>query len=45
MSLDTIGRWLLAAGVGMAVLGGLLILLGKIPFLNQLGHLPGDIRY
>jgi len=39
--LTVIGRWLLLAGLGMALVGGLLILLGRVPFL---GHLPGDIR-
>jgi hypothetical protein len=44
-SLETLGRWLLVVGLGLAALGGLLWLLGKVPFLNRLGNLPGDIRY
>ncbi len=44
-SLETLGRWLLLIGVGIAALGGLFLLLGKVPFLNKLGNLPGDIRY
>jgi len=43
--LDTFGRWLIVIGAGVAVLGLLLFLLGKVPFLNRLGNLPGDIRY
>lgn len=36
-----IGKWLMIIGAAMLLLGGLLWLLSKIPFL---GHLPGDIR-
>jgi hypothetical protein len=39
--MSTMGRWLILAGLGIALLGGLLFLLGKVPFL---GHLPGDIH-
>ena len=35
------GRWLLFAGLGLAGLGLLLILLGRLPWL---GRLPGDIH-
>lgn len=45
MQVDTVGKWLLYAGIGLAVIGGLLILASRVPFLNQLGRLPGDIRY
>ncbi|MGH7378025.1 MAG: DUF2905 domain-containing protein [Candidatus Methylomirabilales bacterium] len=34
------GRMLLLIGVTLVVLGGLLLLVGKVPFL---GRLPGDI--
>ena len=44
-SLQTVGRWLLILGIALAALGGLLWLLGEVPFLNRLGNLPGDIRY
>jgi hypothetical protein len=44
-SLESLGRWLLVVGLGLAALGGLLWLLSKVPFLNKLGDLPGDIRY
>ena len=36
-----IGKWLMVIGAAMLLLGGLLWLLSKIPFL---GHLPGDVR-
>jgi hypothetical protein len=38
--MDWLGRMLILFGVVLALLGGLLLLLGKIPFL---GRLPGDI--
>ncbi len=44
-SLDTLGRWLVVVGLVIAALGALVFLLGKIPFFNRLGNLPGDIRY
>jgi hypothetical protein len=40
--LSDIGRTLLFVGLGIAVVGGLLLLGGKIP---GLGRLPGDIVY
>jgi hypothetical protein len=39
--LETIGKLLLIVGGTLALLGGLLWLLSKVPFL---GRLPGDIR-
>ena len=42
--LGTFGRWLIIVGLGIAALGLLLFLLGKIPGLDRLGSLPGDIR-
>jgi hypothetical protein len=44
MDLETIGRFMLVAGVGVAVLGGVLLLASRVPGLNQLFNLPGDIR-
>lgn len=44
MDLGSIGRVVLLIGVALAILGGLLMLLGQVPFLRQLGSLPGDIR-
>jgi hypothetical protein len=39
--LATIGKALMGMGVALVLLGGLLWLLSKVPFL---GRLPGDIR-
>jgi hypothetical protein len=44
MDIQAIGRLLLLIGIGIAVVGGLMMLLGRLPFLNNLGSLPGDIR-
>jgi hypothetical protein len=38
--IDSLGKMLILFGVVLALLGGLLLLAGKIPFL---GRLPGDI--
>ncbi len=45
LPLDSVGRWLIAIGLMIALTGVLLFLLGKLPFLNRLGRLPGDIYY
>ena len=44
MDLNTIGRIALIIGIVIAVLGGILMLLARIPFFASLGNLPGDIR-
>jgi hypothetical protein len=44
MNLEGIGRALLLIGIGIAVLGGLFLIFSRIPVLNQLFNLPGDIR-
>lgn len=44
MTLDSIGMVLVAVGVGIAVLGGVLLVISRVPGLNQLFNLPGDIR-
>ncbi|MCB9454926.1 MAG: DUF2905 domain-containing protein [Anaerolineaceae bacterium] len=44
MDLQSIGRFLLFVGIGFAALGGVLMLAGRLPFLSNLGNLPGDIR-
>ena len=44
MDLETIGRFLLFGGAGIAILGGLLLLASRVPGLNQLFNLPGDIH-
>lgn len=41
MDLGQVGKAVLLAGAALVVLGGLLLVLGKVPFL---GKLPGDIR-
>ncbi len=43
--MEAIGRWLIIVGLGIAALGMLLFFLGKLPFLQWFGKLPGDIRY
>jgi hypothetical protein len=42
MRAPDLGRFLLYAGLGLAVLGGLVLLLGRFV---DLGHLPGDLTY
>jgi hypothetical protein len=37
---DSFGKLLIVCGVALALVGGLLVLVGKVPFL---GRLPGDI--
>ncbi len=44
MDLGAVGRLVIAVGLGLVVLGALLIVAGRLPFLRELGHLPGDIR-
>lgn len=44
MDFQNIGRVLLVIGIGIAVIGGVLLLAGRLPFLQRLGSLPGDIR-
>jgi len=41
MNFDDLGKWLVLAGIVFVLLGGLMWLLGRIPFF---GNLPGDIR-
>ena len=41
MDFNDLGKWMLVIGLVIAAVGGLLWLLGRIPFL---GSLPGDIR-
>jgi hypothetical protein len=38
--LDDLGRTLLVIGIVIAVLGGVMLLIGHVPWV---GHLPGDI--
>jgi hypothetical protein len=41
MDLEPVGRWLIVIGIVVAVVGVVLVLGDRIPFL---GRLPGDIR-
>ncbi len=43
--LDSLAKWLIVLGLGVAALGALLLLIGRVPGLDRLGSLPGDIRY
>ncbi|MBN1963138.1 MAG: DUF2905 domain-containing protein [Anaerolineae bacterium] len=45
MDLAALGRVLVIGGIGLALLGGLLLLLSRVPFLNNLDSLPGDLRF
>jgi len=45
MDLESIGRILLLAGAGIALLGGLLLIASRVPFFNQLFNMPGDINF
>ena len=44
MDLNSLGRLVLLIGVGLLVLGGVLMLFSRLPFLKELGSLPGDVR-
>lgn len=44
MDFQSLGRVILIIGIILAILGGLLMLIGRLPFLSNLGSLPGDIR-
>ncbi len=38
--MEEIGKWLILFGVLLAIIGGIVLLIGKVPFV---GRLPGDI--
>ena len=40
-NLDSLGRWIVIAGIALVVVGGLVWLLSKIPGVNQL---PGTLK-
>jgi len=44
MDLQSIGRVMVVIGIGIALLGGLLLVLSRLPFFSNLGSLPGDLR-
>jgi uncharacterized membrane protein len=39
-----LGKWLIGIGLLMVIIGICLVTLGRIPLLDQLGNLPGDIH-
>jgi len=41
MNFDDLGKWVVVAGLALIFVGGLMWLLGRIPFF---GNLPGDIH-
>lgn len=43
MDLESIGRILLLVGAGIALLGGVLLVASRVPLVNRLFNLPGDI--
>jgi len=43
--LGTIARLLIGAGLALALVGALLLLAGRVPFLGWLGRLPGDFVF
>lgn len=38
--MEELGKWLILFGVLLAIIGGVILLIGKVPFV---GRLPGDI--
>jgi hypothetical protein len=43
--LDQVGKFLIGIGLGILILGILLYYAPKLPFIQALGKLPGDIRF
>jgi hypothetical protein len=44
MDLNTAGRTVIYLGIALVILGGTLMLFSRVPFLKNLGHMPGDVR-
>jgi hypothetical protein len=44
MDLQFLGQLMLVGGIVVAVTGGVLMLLARVPAFSKLGRLPGDIR-
>ncbi len=44
MDLHSVGQLMLVGGIVIAILGGALMLLARVPIFGKLGSLPGDIR-
>ena len=42
---DQFARLLIGVGLGIVILGVLVLFLSKLPFVDRLGRLPGDIHY
>lgn len=42
MEATDVGRWLVYAGVGLVIVGGVVLALGRV---FDLGQLPGDVSY
>ena len=40
--LGAVGRLLVGAGLVLVLLGGVILLAGRVPYLGWLGRLPGD---
>ncbi len=43
--MEDLGRLLILFGVLLAIIGGVIVLINKIPGIPGLGHLPGDISF
>ncbi|MDX2140498.1 MAG: DUF2905 domain-containing protein [Chloroflexota bacterium] len=44
MDMQSLGRILLVIGIGIAIVGAVIMIAPRLPFLSQLGNLPGDLR-
>jgi hypothetical protein len=44
MTFNDMGRLIILAGLALVLVGGLFLLIGRVPLLRHFGHLPGDIR-
>jgi hypothetical protein len=44
MDIQAIGRIMLVVGIAIALIGGILMLLGRTALFSNFGNLPGDIR-
>lgn len=42
MDLSQVGKLILIAGVAMVIIGGIIVLAGRLPFIGQL---PGDFQF
>jgi hypothetical protein len=44
MDMQTVGKWMLIGGLGLAAMGGLLMVLARFGLFSNFGTLPGDIH-